>query len=1596
MMSSRHLFAFLLLLPLLVSGCGGSGGGSDTPPERPTSAVSGRAVDALIRNGTVTVYSWRGGSRGAELGSGRTDDEGHYEIEIQAEDQPILVQIEGGTYTEEASGQDVSLRDGEQLLAVTNYTSGEPIDVMLTPYTTLQTALAEYNVAQGVETNNAIAQATSTIAGITGIDILGTVPIDITDPSHQDTTTLTDEIYYGFLTAGLSAWTRSINEAAGREGHSAYTSIQLALIMYRDLKLDGVLNGRGLSASGNAEVDLAVGPQELGPTIYRRQIALGVLHAGAGDYNATAMTPDMLLERANQFASRVNPVFANEPPLPIDEEGPQVSRVDAVGSLYGGVIDYTVDVVDTVGVVQVSAMLDGTPVATINEPNGREVTFSIDTTGFADGDHVFRIEAIDQLNNVATAEWTLRTDNTGASLAVTSDLITNHQEYILRGTYSDPLSDIERITVNGVEAGVHDDGTWSHTVTLAPGENEFTARAVDALGNESAIESTILYDGAAPVISTPEGHSQAEFRIGDTTVTRRLQDDTPQQEPIFLSPYTVSLDGTPIEEDGLAAADIPFYRVSVADLEQQGVFTASEDLQYQVSYEIAGRTQTEQSVQPASVTNGAATILIPLATEILGDQWLQASPDERHDLTLTATDEAGNAASRSFSFYAYFDFPTVTITSPVVGGSATMYRFINGEKGGEVGSCSLGDTGSCSFAAFTDADAPVIVEITGGSYREYGTGSEISLGSDDALQAVSLFQDTDTSISVTPLTHAAVGHAQDAIDDGAAEADAVAAANTALSDAYGVDIVGVVPANPSDPANASPQITPELRYGFILAGLSSWTMDAALESGGSQATYNSVLFGERMRQDLAADGLLDGSAGNEALWFGNISLHPNVYRAEIARQILYVSETGQNATSHGPAELLDMAQHVSGSEHVIYAGEPTEPLDDTPPQISFNHQDGMYVEETVTLSATVSDATGVAGASWDWDGTSLGDASSPTMPTIEVDTLNYSNGSYTVGLTATDLLGNSAQAQLRVLVDNTPPELEITSETLINETTHTVEGTVTDTGAGVDTIQIANVTVTPEADGSWSAVLNLQQGTNELPVTITDNRGKTYNHTHAVDVDLVAPTFDYNTSSVAYYVNGSVQYSQLPVTDFGHPLYLTDSQTRFGGSPLTMDGANGRNIVFWWANIADTPDNGVYTDVDELQMEIRYRRDGEVVLGWHERPELYSYGFPNGEGRASGFFPLADEILGDDWSHHGPDVLHQIDVRVTDQAGNVGTITFSATAYVVPEPMALQRSEDLTGPFAGQSFSSREGLYDATTPVAEYTFTNPHSQPVLMRVGDAGDQHVVDRTVGTWERVHRARVVTRTEWRARTRDFSGEGCSDLSDWYQIDNYAHYRYGAYRQQTRPAASYADYESVETDTPTAPAADSWSDVQRYAAEDLSQDQVRDLRVGEGIYAYFRGDEWTTGTPQQGFVQHDTTHCDTGPYLQARQVYSYESQEGYPRNEREDTVTETPFSATTFEVMTDTHGELSSQVGWYRIPAGASVTVRKLVNTPSLPVQDFDAITYDPRERDERLDWTLDQSIRLDFVKNMDPRRAGDMPYRSIGDSGTAEISHCRGGC
>ena len=207
----------LLLTLMAVAGltaCGGGGGGSASSSSTgstsggsntPTSntIINGLASKGPITGGTASVYSITNGQMGNLLATATTASDGTFTANIGAYNGPVMVQVTGGSYTDEATGKTVQM--GSLMLRTAIGAAAGNVNVAVTPLTE---AAVQY--MNGNLTSNMILLANSLIATKFGMsDIVQTFPQNVL--SSANAAANSSQTYYGLTLAAMSQMAASNN-----------------------------------------------------------------------------------------------------------------------------------------------------------------------------------------------------------------------------------------------------------------------------------------------------------------------------------------------------------------------------------------------------------------------------------------------------------------------------------------------------------------------------------------------------------------------------------------------------------------------------------------------------------------------------------------------------------------------------------------------------------------------------------------------------------------------------------------------------------------------------------------------------------------------------------------------------------------------------------------------------------------------------------------------------------------------------------------------------------------------------------------------------------------------------------------------------------------------------------------------------------------------------------------------------------------------------------------------------------------------------------------------------------------------------------------
>lgn len=487
-------------IAICLAACGG-GGGSSKPQSRPSGEIGGTAFDNVLMESNIDVY----GLDGTLLGSGVTDLEGNYSIELAAvPSQPVKIVASNGRYKEEATNTLVHLDEGDHLYGYVNYTQGGNITTSITLFTSIAAGYAEYLMGLGVPENTAIDNANSSVSQMIGVNIVNTVPVDITDANNAKPS-LDPSLRYSFFTAAASPFTAWVSRENGRPQHDFYNSIRFATLAYEDIAHDGFLNGQ--SAKGT----VSMGVVAFDENTYRHALAQNMLIIADSPNNRSGMKPADLLAAATSLNNSNHVAFGTADVVPIDAEKPIVTNPSWFDgeTVAGDAVTLSVDVSDTVGVSTVVFSIDGVDFLA-PDPENPEITF--DTTPFTDA--VYPVSVT--VTNFAGGQKIYIRDLTIANAGIAiSDVHPADGEHI-RGTYlfraavTDPIAvtDVlfkldENLQYSPSDLNAPQQSIDTTAVIITEGPHTFDIIAENQGGFTTEYNGTFIIDNTVPVIDWP-------------------------------------------------------------------------------------------------------------------------------------------------------------------------------------------------------------------------------------------------------------------------------------------------------------------------------------------------------------------------------------------------------------------------------------------------------------------------------------------------------------------------------------------------------------------------------------------------------------------------------------------------------------------------------------------------------------------------------------------------------------------------------------------------------------------------------------------------------------------------------------------------------------------------------------------------------------------------------------------------------------------------------------------------------------------------------------------------------------------------------------
>lgn len=1094
---SIRLGAIVALAGLAMTGCEEevpfSSVDSETAKSLSSFSASGHAVDGLIKSGTVNVYDFSNGSKGKVLGSGLTDDFGAFSAEIKgvSEDgQYLMACVESGSYTEEASGVEITLSDGDQLCGIKWFEPGTSFDIVINPWSNLAAAKAQHSISKEVPVSDAVSKANLAISSIYGFDILNTVPRDMTDIG-QTGQPYDEKMRMGNAIAGISQLVLNSAKDVGVDSHNEqFSSIKLHQIMYNDIITDGVLNGIGMSNDGNSTITLGLGNTLFDRETFTKDLALSSIQFVRSEKNKTDITSDIILIEQDRIASSTNeslfpPLEPGAPVPSLDSLGPVVDFDLTENAYIESTLDITGSVSDFSGIKSLAITVGNVS----SDLSPSEIfTHSVNTNAIPDGPLEITVVATDNLDNVSTTSITLNVANSQPVSNITSTNLVGSASYDFVAEVSNYPQGIDTILVNGTEAAIDEFGEVTASIILNEGANTVTMTINDSIGQSFDYTYVVNVDLSQPDIALglpydvyKKNPSQAEPVLSPIAFSVA-------GDPLFVSPFTTALNGTAVEVAGLKSLKWPMLEFTAIDPSIDDEGTENNNLSVQYTYKQDGSEVLTRTLTSLDLATGQYAI--PFSDEFLGSGWYNF--DGTHSIDVVVTDDVGNSSILTKPFLIYKSIPEITTTIDIntnLGGDSAIFDFTTTDFTGMDEVVLIVDGVEYRTTDVFNPEFSVdLTQLTNGpafaTLLVYKDGVQVSsqridfsvdnTGVELTVPASTIINQSSYTVAGTAIDNES-GVAMVTVNGSAAtynlSDDSYTKAFTGLIDGIHEFIVeainglGVV-------TTESTTVSIDTTYPLITGNtpLSEWINTPSFAFSGNC-------------EDPLSNGFKSGIA-NLTIDGVNVPCVGGGWSHAVTKS------TGEHTI---PMQITD----VAGNSTLI---NKTMKVDTISPTLTSNQPASEWIKtNSFTFSGACSDSnSGVA--SLTVDGNSVSCSSNSWSKS-----LSPGNGSHNVSIQLIDNAGNTTALSKNLKIDTAVPQVSFDPvPSNVKDSTYTLTGNCSDTGSGVSILNIKG-SLTSCVGTDWSKSVSLSQGNNAISATISDVAGNTASSSLTVFRDSLAP-----------------------------------------------------------------------------------------------------------------------------------------------------------------------------------------------------------------------------------------------------------------------------------------------------------------------------------------------------------------------------------------------------------------------------------------------------------------------------------------------------------
>ena len=673
---------FIVLLPLaLLVGCGSDSkpkiegenpdfnDGNLTPGnpgelEKFQVRISGTISGINLKNTTVKIYEFSSGIQGVIAGSVNTSGSSFYskDVELSGSTPSVMVCANGGSYTEIASLQVITLADSDQICAVSTLNKVSSKTINLSPWTNIATALTIYKTKQGTSIKTAASTSNYLISQLYGFDVSTTIARSIDGDMGSNLTY--SSVSASVLAAGVSQLTLNQAKDAGLAGHTnVYSTYAYFKTAYKDVESDGKLDGKGKTNPFGPSVDLGLGDKVFNGGSYSGDMARGAVQFIASSANDSIIQVADIISEQQRLASSNDPLLGADI-IAINEEGLDSVPPIIINSnlendqLLRSEIQVEATTTDNVGLSQVELYVDGELIGT---NQGAILSVVYDTSILTDGQHTFKVIARDLLGNVTEKSFEKSVINADAYITKSSPSLVNNSNYTFIGEVYSGTLEVTGVKINNIVAS-NVGGEIQVNLVLNEGLNSVEYQINTSDGRTFTSEFDINVDSVAPTLETTDIASnyvvEYEF-INSEIVLFPLRFQIPYH-PFYIDKFHEALNGAAVTQSGLMAMKQPYIRFKAFDQDNgQGISTETSNLKASYEYYQDGVLKRQESL---SLKDNEFKI-IPIVEEYLVENW--AAFAGQHSVKVIIEDEAGNVLENDFPFLSYLSNPTIDSGSGV-------------------------------------------------------------------------------------------------------------------------------------------------------------------------------------------------------------------------------------------------------------------------------------------------------------------------------------------------------------------------------------------------------------------------------------------------------------------------------------------------------------------------------------------------------------------------------------------------------------------------------------------------------------------------------------------------------------------------------------------------------------------------------------------------------------------------------------------------------------------------------------------------------------------------------------------------------------------